>query len=324
MKNPSLPDVMQMSFEQCRVSTRTYAKTFYFASHVLPREKRMAAYAVYAFCRYADELVDGAAAIAEPGTVLRELGLLRDQLVELYSQADAGETKQGAFRDTVRKYGIPVEYFLDLLRGVEMDLMKKRYRDFAELDEYCYCVASTVGLIMTKIFGSADEDGALQHAVELGKAMQLTNILRDVGEDYRRGRLYLPADELQRFGVKEEDLESGQVTPAFAELMTFQIRRARDLYACAEAGIPTLTDDGSRFCVRLMSRTYANILSAIEANGFDTLSRRAYVSLTRKFRIAVRSYLEQSSRDGHANVHVLRTTTPRIVQPHSRRSLHVR
>lgn len=322
MKNPPLPEVMKMTFEQCQVYTRRYAKTFYFASRVLPREKRLAAYALYAFCRYADEIVDSAGAIADPPAALRELSLLRERLVALYAQLDAREPEPGAFHATVRTYGIPLEYFLDLLRGVEMDLMKKRYRDVAELDEYCYCVASTVGLIMTKVFGADDEEKALLHAVELGKAMQLTNILRDVGEDYHWGRLYLPAEDLKRFGVREENLKDGQVTPEFVALMKCQIRRARDLYARAEAGIPTLTNDGSRLCVRLMSRTYAEILSAIEANGFDTLSRRAYVPLARKFRIAMQYYLERTPRERHT--HVLRTARPRVAHPHARRSLHVR
>jgi 15-cis-phytoene synthase len=314
MNNLMSSDAVRKDFVECRAYTRQFAKTFYFASHALPRQKRMAAYALYAFCRYADEITDSDEAVADPRTALRELAFLRDRLAAVYSPVQMTVPKFMAFQATVKEYGIPEEYFLDLIRGVEMDLMKKRYRHFNELDEYCYCVASTVGLIMTKVFGAVGEERALEHAAELGKAMQLTNILRDIGEDFRRGRLYLPTEEMEQFGVREQDLQTGIVTPGFVELMKFQIRRARVLYKRADAGIPRLTDDGSRFCVRLMSRTYAQILSAIEANGYDTLSRRAFVPLKGKLSIAAKAFLEKEPAVIHANVHTLETTLP-AVQP---------
>jgi phytoene synthase len=313
MNNLMTSEAVRKDFIECRSYTRQFAKTFYFASHVLPREKRMAAYALYAFCRYADEVTDSNGAAADPRGALRELAFLRDRLAVLYSSVDVRSPRFLAFQATVRRYGIPQEHFLDLIRGVKMDLMKKRYRNFNELDEYCYCVASTVGLIMTKVFGAVDEERSLDHAAELGKAMQLTNILRDVGEDYRRGRLYLPTEEMEHFGVREQDLQTGNVTPEFVELMKFQIRRAKVFYESAEAGIPRLTDDGSRFCVRLMSRTYAQILSAIEANGYDTLSRRAFVPLRTKLHIGARAFFEKGSPASHANVHALERAAP-IVQ----------
>ena len=323
MKQSANNEATQKDFAQCRDYTRHYAKTFYFASHVLPREKRMAAYALYAFCRYADEIADSAEAIADPQSAVRELGLLRDRLAGTYSLADMRVPKLRAFQATVRRYEIPQAYFLDLIRGVEMDLMKRRYRNFAELDEYCYCVASTVGLMMTKVFGAVHENAALEHAIELGKAMQLTNILRDIGEDYHRGRLYLPAEEMKQFGVREEDLTTGAVTAEFVELMKFQIRRARVLYKRADAGVPQLINDGSRFCVMLMGRTYAEILSAIEVNGYDTLSRRAYVPLSRKVRIGMKSYLERTPQGIHRNIHVLQTANPAVSSRNARGSAHV-
>jgi 15-cis-phytoene synthase len=316
-------EAVRKDFAECQAYTRHFAKTFYFASHVLPREKRMAAYALYAFCRYADEIVDSAEAVADPTSALHELRLLRDRLAAVYTRADMRADKLQAFQATVRQYGIPEEYFLDLLRGVEMDLMKRSYRNFAELEEYCYCVASTVGLIMTKVFGARYEGKALEHAIELGKAMQLTNILRDIGEDYRRGRLYLPVDEMKRFRVHEKDLMSGTVTPELVDLMKFQIQRARVLYKRAEAGIPELTNDGSRFCVRLMSRTYSEILSAIEVNDYDTLSRRAYVPLARKARIAMKAFLERTPQERHQNIHVLPTSTRALPSRQTRESSHV-
>jgi len=310
-------------FVRCRDYTRHHAKTFYFASHVLPRAKRRAAYALYSFCRQADDLVDNPEAVADPAAASRQLLLLRGQLDRVYSGEAIGDPKLRAFQTTVFTYDIPQEYFRDLLRGVEMDLMKTTYQNYAELEEYCYCVASTVGLMMTKIFGATNEQSALAHAAELGKAMQLTNILRDVGEDHRRGRTYLPADEMEHFGVTHGDIIRGAVTPQFVELMKFQIERATALYRNADAGIPQLTDDGSRFCVVLMSRTYAEILPAIAANGYDTLSTRAYVPLSRKFRIAVGAYLGKPPRRGRRPTASRQAAIPMVHGFHPQESSHV-
>jgi 15-cis-phytoene synthase len=323
MGDQMLIDALQKDFAVCRAYTRHFAKTFYFASHVLPREKRMAAYALYAFCRYADEIVDSPQAVADPELAVRDLEVLCHRLKTIYSGGTVEEPKLRAFQATVQQYRIPVEYFIDLIRGVEMDLMKRTYRTFGELEEYCYCVASTVGMIMTKVFGAAHENEALEHAIELGKAMQLTNILRDVGEDCQRGRIYLPEEDLRMFGVTAEDLSRGDATPAFVELMKFQIRRARSFFRRAESGIPELTDDGSRLCVRLMSHTYAEILDVIETNGYDSLSRRAFVPLTRKIRIAYAALRERTPAGNHGNVHVLPGTVHSHRTHHTRGASHV-
>ena len=276
----------QMNFLECKAYTKLHAKTFYFASHVLPPRKRMAAYAVYAFCRYADNIVDTTITPGAANTASARLTGLRDQIRYLYSFSPMMDRKLIGLRETVFTYRIPQEYFLDLLRGVEMDLTKNRYASFEELQDYCYCVASVVGLIMAHIFG-AENDDALQHAITLGTAMQLTNILRDVGEDYRLGRIYLPADELARFGCSEKEIAHAMLTDNFVDLMKFQIDRARRYYAEAESGIPMITEAGSRFCARMMSATYARILDAIEENGHDVFTRRAYVSLPSKMRAAL-------------------------------------
>jgi phytoene synthase len=273
------------TFEESRRYTRRYAKTFYFASHILPREKRLAAYAVYGFCRYVDNVTDAVAGQADATVLAGRLKALRSELDGIYAP-DGSRTAWSAFRETVLRYGIPREYFHALIRGVEMDLVKTRYTSYAELQEYCYCVASVVGLIMTCVFGTSSEQ-ALAPAADLGTAMQLTNILRDVGEDLRMGRVYIPQEEIVRFGVMQEDLVSGRVTENFRELMRFQIERARGLYRRAELGIPYLTNDGSRFCVQLMGTTYAGILDVIEKNGYDVFSRRASVPFLRKVGIAV-------------------------------------
>ncbi len=279
-------ETIERNFAECKVYTRHYAKTFYFASYVLPREKRKAAYAVYAFCRYADNLIDNAGPGSDTHLALRRLTELRHQLRYVYAFSELMDPKLLAFRETVFHYKIPQQYFEDLLRGVEMDLTKTRYESFSELQDYCYCVASVVGLIMSCIFGVSDSK-ALARAEDLGTAMQLTNILRDIGEDYDLGRIYLPKDDMDAFGYTEDELSRGVVNGNFKRLMEFQITRAREYYERAAAGIPLLTNDGSRFCVRLMSRTYGKILKAIEHHGFDVFSSRAFVPFSKKLWIAI-------------------------------------
>ncbi len=278
-----------MDFEAARSVTKQFARTFYFTSHVLPKEKRKAAYALYGFCRLADEVVDSAAAHEEHRKVHERLAKLRALLDDVY--VPNVPTPFTALRRTVATYNIPKEYFTDLIRGVEMDLHVSRMQDFNALHEYCYCVASVVGLMMTCVFG-VKNSSAFEYAENLGTAMQLTNILRDVGEDYERGRIYLPLDEMARFNCSERTLSRKAVDQDFQELMKFQIARAREYYRRAEQGIPLVTNDGSQFCVRLMSNTYSRILDAIEANQYNVYTRRAYVPTLKKVNIAVKAYIE--------------------------------
>lgn len=289
-------EVLRENFRQCKLYTRQHAKSFYFCSHVLPKQKRNAAYAVYAFCRYADEIADNAVAVNDIPQARRRLDDLRNQLRYVYANSSLMDKRLSAFCDTVFRYGIPQEYFSDLLRGVEMDFTKHRFATFGELQEYCYCVASVVGLIMTKVFGSSSDE-ALRYAEDLGTAMQLTNILRDIGEDDQRGRVYLPQDELRHFDYSEHELHNGVINENFMRLMQFNIARARGFYQSAQRGIPMLTNDGSQFCVRLMSRTYGRILDAIEANEYDVFSTRAFVPLRKKMIIALGAFVGSSSKD---------------------------
>jgi phytoene synthase len=273
------------AYAECQAITRTHAKSFYFASHVLPRQKRLSAYAVYAFCRRADNAVDGVDARLPEDRAQKNITDIHSQLDAVFDPSGTLEEPLCALRDTVLRYRIPRQYFRDLLRGVEMDLTKTRYETFEDLKEYCYCVASVVGLMMTRIFGLTSEM-ALQNAVDLGTAMQLTNILRDVKEDHAMGRVYLPQEDLSRFGYTEEDLNRGQVNDAFVSLMRFEISRAREYYRSAEQGIPFLADPGSRYCVRLMSATYEGILDRIEEGMYNIFSHRAHVPLGGKLRVA--------------------------------------
>lgn len=279
---------LHRNYELCRKYTRQYARTFYFASHVLPKQKRYAAYAVYAFCRYADEIVDSPRFDASQAR--RRLDDLREQLRRLYHHSPLMDARLRALQDTVMRYTIPQDHFLDLLRGVEMDLDRRSFATFGELQQYCYCVASTVGLIMARIFGVRDES-ALSCAADLGTAMQLTNILRDVGEDLQRGRVYLPQNELNEFGYLSAQLMQGIVNDEFRSLMRFNIERARWYYRQADRGIPCLTNDGSRFCVRLMRRTYARILDDIERHDYNVFRRRAFVPGWKKLSIALGAFL---------------------------------
>jgi phytoene synthase len=242
---------------------------------------------VYAFCRFADNLTDVHREDTERiPDAARQIGRLRNELADVYAREDL-PTRWIALRETVRRYHIPREYFDELLNGVEMDLTPRRFATFADLEIYCYRVASVVGLIMTHIFGATSPE-ALRHAAQLGTAMQLTNILRDIGEDHRMGRVYLPQDELHAYGITEEMIGVGQVTPAIVSFLRFQIDRARTLYAEAGLGIPLITDDASRFSTRLMSTHYAQILDAIEQNAYDVFTRRAHVPLLTKLRLTAR------------------------------------
>ena len=287
---PRKTDELHTSFLACRKTTRENAKAFYFASFALPREKRLAAYSVYTFCRRADNLVDDGGVSPDAGRIRQGIESMRAELHRVYAGLPGAAGDIPAFRHTVLEYGIPEQYFLDLLRGVEMDLHRTRYETFEELREYCYCVASVVGLIMTKILGAAD-DAALGAAADLGTAMQLTNILRDVGEDLRLGRIYLPLEDLGRFRFTEADLARGVVNGNFVDLMRFEAERAIEYYRRSEAGIPLLRDRRARRTVRIMGRSYRRILDKIEQNRYDVFTRRAYVPLAEKLVIAAGSFL---------------------------------
>jgi len=276
----------------CRRITRHYAKTFYFASACLPRATRGHAYAVYGFCRWADNGVDDARDCDEAAARLDEA---RSALDQAYGNSTDVAPGLLAFRRTVQARGIPRHLFDDLLDGMAMDLDILRYPDFAALDLYCYRVAGVVGLMMTHVLGYTS-DRCIPNALALGTAMQLTNILRDVAEDYTLGRVYLPQEELARFGVVEADLASGRMTDSIRDLIRFQIDRARRYYALAEAGIPLLDGDPARLTVRVMGRAYAGILGAIERQDLDVFRGRARVSTPRKLATLAGCQLE-TSRD---------------------------
>ena len=283
---------LSTSREACRQMTRHHAKTFYFASHALPAQKRADAYAIYAFCRYVDDQVDLAPDEAARQQAIAKLGEL---LRAAYCSQDEAPMPAGplpwlpAFRETTRRRAIPAKYFEELIAGVEMDLGRVRIQTWQELDKYCYHVASVVGLIMVHVLTEPAPD-LLRPARDLGTAMQLTNILRDIGEDWQRDRVYLPADELARYHLGDEDIAQQRNDEMFRAMMRSQIDRARDYYRAAEPGILALPADGSRYCARLMSTVYGAILDEIEWADYDVFSRRVRVSLPRKIRLAAVAY----------------------------------
>jgi 15-cis-phytoene synthase len=285
-------DTLALSREESRKMTREHAKTFYFASHVLPAQKRSDAYAVYAFCRHVDDQIDLA-----PDDLSRERALadLSHLLHMAYgSDAEAAALENSlewlkAFRETVRRRAIPVRYFEDLLKGVEMDRGRVRIQTWEVLNAYCYHVASVVGLIMVHVLTEPAPE-LLKPASDLGTAMQLTNILRDILEDWQRDRIYLPGEELERFGLSEKSIAGQVVDEPFRKMMRFQIARARDYYEAAEPGIAALPADGSRFCARLMSTVYGAILDEIERADYQVFRGRVRVSLPRKLALATGAY----------------------------------
>jgi phytoene synthase len=278
---PEMPDSAADAME-CERITRLHARTFALASRLLPAPKRRAAYALYAFCRVADDLVDQG--LERRGDGVHSLrAQLRAYEQELKAALD-GKPSGPIFREVARviaDYDVPSAPLFELLAGVACDLDVTHYQDWQSLDRYCQGVASSVGEMCTHVFGvvggPAAHGRAIRHARTLGVAMQLTNILRDVGEDAKRGRCYLPLEDLAQFGFDPRDiLEDPFVaqSPRWASMMAHQVTRARTLYAAAMPGIALLAPDSQR-CAAACATGYAGILTAIEAQGYDTISTRA-------------------------------------------------
>jgi phytoene synthase len=277
---PRSPLLTPHSFAACRRITRSANSSFPHAFRLLPPHKRRAMDALYAFMRVTDDLAD------EPGEVeqkRRKLAAWRAGL----SAALAGDFTHPvhpALIDTVRRFAIPPQFLFDALDGMEADLGAVRFATFADLYPYCYRVASAVGLACVRVWGTrpgvrdADSDPPAEAA---GIAFQLTNILRDLGEDLARDRVYLPADELARFGCPPGAWRSPEAAPAFRELMRFQVARARDYYARGDALYPMLSTDG-RAIFRVMHGVYRRLLDEIERRGYDVFTRRVRVPKWRK------------------------------------------
>lgn len=286
---------LKSAYRHCRNITRFYAKTFYLATRFLPNQKQRSIFAIYGLCRYIDNLVDETEDLSTNTDLTlievdRKLNEVRDKLEIIYRGGEVDDSILTAFADTLKKYHIPEELPFELMEGVRMDLVKNRFDTFEEIYEYSYKVASVVGLMTSRVFGYTD-DTALDYAVDLGIAMQLTNILRDVGEDLERDRIYVPQEDLIRFGVSEADLFAGEMSQNFIEMMQFQIARAREYYNRADIGVKMLARD-SRLPVYLARYNYAKILDKIEENGYNVFKQRAYLTGMQKLSILPKILLE--------------------------------
>ena len=274
-KEPAAPalaggvKLLAEGYRYCARLTARHSRTFYLASAMLPADKRRAVRALYAFCRISDDIVDTAGGSPEVDLQTwqrRILGpsLAPDDLVAL------------AWFDTQTRYGIPARFPEQLIEGVARDLHQTRYQSFFDLATYAYGVASTVGLMSMYIIGFSGP-AAIPYAVKMGVALQLTNILRDVAEDYRAGRVYLPQKELAAYGLSETDLAAGVVDDRWRAFMRFQIERNRQLYVEAWPGIALLNPDG-RLAIRASAHFYGAILDDIERHDYNVFDRRAHVT----------------------------------------------
>ncbi|HVF98909.1 MAG TPA: phytoene/squalene synthase family protein [Chloroflexia bacterium] len=264
------------AYRECTEIIKHHSKSFYFSARLLPAAKRAGIMALYAFCRLTDDLVDEADAQGDPHSARLKARADLDCWSRL---CDAGSNRDHpvvqAWLDTRARYGIPRQLPEELLAGIRMDLSIDRYDTWDDLWVYCYRVASTVGLMSMYITGTETMD-AVPYAVQLGVALQLTNILRDVGEDARKGRCYLPDEDLHAHGLTREELLASlaPMDSRWRALMTFQIARARSLYAAATPGIALLAPDSQR-CANACAIGYSGILGAIEEIGYDTFATRA-------------------------------------------------
>jgi len=272
------------SYRSAALVARRRARNFYYSFVVLPAQKRRAFCAVYAFMRYCDDISDGNAGNEAKRQMLRHW---RSQLDAVFSGTFQGNPILPAFRDTVLSFSIPREYFHWVIDGAEMDLDVVRYDTFQDLYKYCFNVASAVGLVCLQIFGFRDEC-AKKYAEECGVAFQLTNILRDVKEDAEMGRVYLPAEDLEKFGYTPEELRNGVVDQRFKKLMTFEADRTRYYFTRGRSLIP-LVDERSKPALWAMIEIYERILDRIVQRQFDVFREPIHLANTEKMSVALKA-----------------------------------
>ncbi|MDD2665105.1 MAG: presqualene diphosphate synthase HpnD [Dechloromonas sp.] len=269
----------------CQEKCAQSGSSFYYSFLFLPAERRRAIMALYAFCREVDDVVDEC---HDPALASTKLAWWRQEVSRIADgqpQHPVGQALQAASRD----FSLPAEQLLEIIDGMEMDLQQSRYLDFKGLSLYCYRVASVVGLLSAEIFGYRDRQ-TLKYAHDLGMAFQLTNIIRDVGEDARRGRIYIPIDELQRFNVPAADLLNARYSDNFAALMRFQAERAEQYYAQAFALLPAV-DRKSQRPGLIMAAIYRTLLDEIRAENFQVLHQRIALTPVRKLWLAAKTWI---------------------------------
>jgi len=281
---------LEDAYEICRRETQQWAKTFYLGTLLLPYEKRKAIWAIYVWCRRTDELMDSPEALKKSEEELADSLNSWEENTRNIFKGIVKTDLDAVLLDTLEKYPQTIEPYLDMIAGQRMDLTKFRYKNFDELKLYCYRVAGTVGLMTQNVMGIdpfyeaaswIEVPDISQAAIALGIANQLTNILRDVGEDRHRGRIYLPQDEIKQFGYSEEELFLGNINTQWKNLMAFQLNRAREWFKNSEDGIKWLSAD-ARWPVWTSLRLYRKILNSIEKLDYDVFNNRAYVNKTIK------------------------------------------
>lgn len=285
IKDPEL----RASYAECKRLNSLHGKTYYLATLLLPAAKRPFVHALYGFARYADEIVDD---LASTLSAQEKADALRNWSTEVLRGLETGKSSDlvgRALIDTVQRFDIPHQHFIDFLHSMEMDLTVTEYQTFDDLYEYVYGSAAVIGLQMVPILGG-DIVNSLDAAKDLGVAFQLANFIRDVGEDLDRGRIYLPLQELAEHGVTRQMLEARRLTPEIISALKFQIARVRRLQKDAEPGI-ALLDKTSQPCIRAASELYCGIVDEVEKIGYDIFNKRAKTSSARRARVAARAYI---------------------------------
>lgn len=274
------------SMAYARLLTRTFSKSFYMATQFMSPSRKEDVYVVYAFCRHTDNIVDAPRSRSNEA-LITELNEWRRELRAAYESGESRHPVLGMFVPVLHKHDIPLQLPLELIDGVEMDLFHDRYERFSQLRNFCYHVASVVGLMMTYVFGYKDRT-AFPYAESLGIAMQLTNILRDIEEDWRmRGKVYLPLEELAEYGVTVEQIAERRFDDGMRRFIRAQVDRAHQYFEYADQGIPLLNNEGQA-AVRAASSLYREILREIERADYNVFARRPVVSTPRKLSVLAR------------------------------------
>lgn len=272
--------------QYCQDKAAASGSSFYHSFKFLPKDKRRAITALYAFCREVDDVVDEC---SDENVARTTLNWWRDEVAAIYGGVPQHPVGQ-ALKPLLQQFNLPQEHLLEIIDGMEMDLTQHTYPDFKALQLYCYRVASVVGLLAAEIFGYTDRK-TLKYAHDLGIAFQLTNIIRDVGEDARRGRIYLPLDELAQFGVHTADILNAKETDAFRKLMQFQIDRAQHFYEQALAELPAVDRKAQRTGL-IMAAIYRATLEAVVASGCHVLKERVSLGTGHKLWLAYKTWLK--------------------------------
>ncbi|MEN9292405.1 MAG: hypothetical protein RJA01_74 [Actinomycetota bacterium] len=284
---------LRASYAECKRLNSLHGKTYYLATLLLPKAKRPHVHALYGFARYADEIVDDLASTLSNQEKSDHLRRWSDQMLQDISNGRSSDHVGAALVDTVQKFDIPIAYFEAFLHSMAMDLTVTEYQTFDDLMEYVYGSAAVIGLQMVYVLGTLEgkKSEALPLAENLGVAFQLANFIRDVGEDLDRGRIYLPLQELQSFGVSRSILEQRKVTPQIIEALKFQIARVRELQLKADAGIALLNPE-ARPCIEAASELYCGIVDEVEKINYDIFNHRAKTSTLRRAKVALPAWIK--------------------------------